>query len=195
MRKASINRKTGETDVSVSLNLDGKGKYNIATGCGFLDHMLSLFSKHSGFDLDVKCKGDTDVDFHHSTEDIAIALGQVFLQALGDKSGIMRFSDRVLPMDEALIMVAVDISGRSYLGFDCDIPQDKVGDFDTELCEEFWQGFVRNAEITMHINKLKGANSHHIIEAVFKASAQCLSDCVRIDEKRKGIIPSTKGVL
>lgn len=195
MRTAEIKRTTAETDISLTLNLDGKGKSNINTGCGFLDHMLTLFAKHGRFDLSVECKGDTQVDYHHTTEDIGISLGKAFCEALGDKKGITRYGDTILPMDEALILTAVDISGRDYLCFDVKIPTQKVGDFDTELVEEFWLGFVRNAKITLHILMLEGTNSHHIIEGAFKSAARSLKEAVRIDEEYSDEIPSTKGVL
>lgn len=195
MRMKEIIRKTGETDITLQLNLDGKGISNIHSGCGFLDHMLTLFSKHSGFDLTVACKGDIEVDFHHTTEDIGIALGRAFYEALGDKKGITRYGDIILPMDETLIMSAVDISGRDYLSINLAIPAEKVGDFDTELCEEFWLAFVREAKITLHINQLAGKNAHHIIEGVFKAVARSLGKATAIDVNRAEEIPSTKGVL
>lgn len=195
MRKVELARKTGETDITLCLNLDGTGKSNAQSGCGFLDHMLTLFAKHSGFDLCVTCNGDTQVDFHHTTEDIGITLGKAFFEALGDKRGIARYGDIMLPMDETLIAAAVDISGRDYLAIDLDIPTAKVGEFDTELCEEFWIAFVREAKLTLHIRQLAGKNSHHIIEGVFKAVARALGKATRVDEKRKDEIPSTKGVL
>lgn len=195
MREAKIVRKTNETDIALSLCLDGTGKGNIDTGCGFLNHMLTLFSKHGRFDLDVKCVGDTDVDFHHTAEDIAICLGKAFNDAVGEKKGIKRYADIILPMDEALIMCALDISGRGGLYFSLDIPACKVGDFDTELCEEFFRAFVRESGITLHIRQLSGSNSHHIIEGTFKAFARVLSSGASIDEKYKDEIPSTKGVI
>lgn len=195
MRISEIKRTTGETDIFVSLNLDGKGESKIDTGCGFLDHMLTLFSKHSRFDLTVTCKGDTDVDYHHTVEDIGITLGKAFCEALGDKKGIKRYGDIILPMDEALILSAVDISGRDYLGYELQIPTEKVGEFDTELCEEFWLGFVRNGNITLHIRQLAGTNSHHIIEGAFKSVARSLKKAVKIDKEFADEIPSTKGVL
>ena len=195
MRKANIVRKTNETDIQLSLCLDGKGEGTIDTGCGFLNHMLTLFAKHGRFDLDVKCVGDTDVDYHHTAEDIAICLGKAFAEAIGDKKGITRYADIILPMDEALIMCALDISGRGGLYFSLDIPAAKVGDFDTELCEEFFRAFVRESGITLHIRQLAGSNSHHIIEGTFKAVARVLSKGVSIDEKYKDEIPSTKGVI
>ena len=195
MRTAQINRNTAETQISIALNLDGTGKSEIATGCGFLDHMLTLFSRHGRFDLKVSCDGDTQVDYHHTVEDIGISLGTAFSQALGDKRGICRYGDTLLPMDEALILSAVDLSGRSYLGFDLPIPAQKVGDFDTELVEEFWLGFVRKAECTLHIKELSGSNSHHIIEGAFKSVARSLKKAVLIDPVYADEIPSTKGVL
>ena len=195
MRTAEINRKTNETDIKLSLNLDGTGKSEINTGCGFLDHMLTLFARHGGFDLSVTCKGDTYVDYHHTVEDIGIALGDAFKSALGDMRGITRYGSFILPMDESLIMTAVDISGRSHLSYDLQIPAQKVGDFDTELVEEFYLGFVRHAAVTLHIKELSGTNSHHIIEGAFKSVARSLAAAVKIDENRKDEIPSTKGVL
>ncbi|MBR2442263.1 MAG: imidazoleglycerol-phosphate dehydratase HisB [Clostridia bacterium] len=195
MRSAQLARKTKETDISLCLCLDGTGKSDIQSGCGFLDHMLTLFAKHAGYDLEVSCDGDKEVDFHHTTEDIGIALGKAFLTALGDKRGIVRYGDIVLPMDESLIAAAVDISGRDYLSFAMQIPAEKVGDFDTELCEEFFMAFVREAKITLHLTQLAGKNSHHLIEGAFKAAARALGKATAIDEKRKDEIPSTKGVL
>jgi len=194
-RVSQIIRKTAETDITLSLDLDGGVASAIDSGCGFLDHMLTLFAKHSGYGLQVRCKGDTQVDYHHTTEDIGIALGQAFLGALGDKKGITRYGDILLPMDETLIQAAVDISGRSYLNMDLDITADKVGDFDTELCEEFFQAFVREARVTLHVKQLAGKNAHHIIEGVFKGVARILGRATSIDEKRANEIPSTKGVL
>ena len=195
MRTAEINRKTNETDIKLKLNLDGTGKSEINTGCGFFDHMLTLFARHGGFDLTVSCKGDTYVDYHHTVEDIGIALGDAFKSALGDMRGITRYGSFILPMDESLIMTAVDISGRSHLSYDLQIPAQKVGDFDTELAEEFYLGFVRHAAVTLHIKELSGTNSHHIIEGAFKSVARSLAAAVKIDENRKDEIPSTKGVL
>lgn len=195
MRIAELKRNTAETRISVFLNLDGTGKSEIATGCGFLDHMLTLFSRHGRFDLTVCCQGDTQVDYHHTTEDIGIALGTAFSQALGEKRGICRYGDTILPMDEALILTAVDISGRSFLGFELPIPTEKVGDFDTELVEEFWLGFVRKAECTLHFKELSGSNTHHIIEGAFKSAARSLKKAVLIDPVYADEIPSTKGVL
>lgn len=195
MRCVEIARKTGETDIKLALNLDGKGVSEIASGCGFLDHMLTLFAKHAGYDLRVACKGDVEVDYHHTTEDIGIALGQAVLKALGDKRGIVRYGDIILPMDETLVMAAVDISGRDYLSVCLDIPAEKVGDFDTELCEEFFSAFVRESKITLHIKQLAGKNAHHIIEGVFKAVARALSFATKINPDRADEVPSTKGVL
>ena len=195
MRKSLIERKTGETDVKVELNLDGTGQYEIDTGVGFLNHMLELFSRHGRFDLKVHCQGDTQVDDHHSVEDIGIALGVAFDQALGAKKGVRRYGQRLLPMDESLILTAVDLSGRSYLGFELQLPTEKVGTFDTELVEEFFQGFVRNARCTLHIRQMAGRNAHHIIEGVFKSAARALAEAVEIDPAAAGDIPSTKGML
>lgn len=195
MRTSEIKRTTAETDITLSLSLDGMGGGEIQTGCGFLDHMLTLFAKHGGFDLTVVCKGDTLVDDHHSVEDIGICLGQAFRQALGDCKGIARYGSMMLPMDEALILCAIDISGRAYLSFDMEIPMQKVGSFDTELVEEFFVAFTRAAGITLHLKKLDGKNSHHIIEGAFKAFGRALRAAVAIDERRVGEIPSTKGVL
>ena len=195
MRNNEIVRKTGETDIALKIELDGTGKSNIDTGCGFLDHMLELFAHHGRFDLSVKCVGDVKVDYHHTAEDIAICLGDAFLEALGEKVGITRYGDIILPMDESLILAAVDISGREYLGFDVEIPAYKVGDFDTELCEEFFRAFVRRARLTLHIKKLAGTNSHHIIEGVFKAVARVLAKATAINPKKADEIPSTKGAL
>ena len=195
MRSAVLSRKTAETDISLSINLDGRGKSKIDTGCGFLDHMLTLFASHGRFDLEVSCKGDTYVDYHHSVEDIGIVLGEAFAKALGDKRGIKRYGDNVLPMDEALILSAVDFSGRSYLGYALDIPTEKVGDFDTELVEEFFLAFVRQAKCALHIRMLAGKNSHHIIEGAFKSVARTLRQAVGIDGQFENEIPSTKGVL
>ena len=195
MRIAEIKRKTGETDIYIKLNLDGTGKSEINSGCGFLDHMLTLFSKHAGYDLSVFCKGDVEVDYHHTVEDIGIALGKAFLVALGEKKGIVRYGDTLLPMDETLIQSAVDVSGRDYAAIRLDIVASKVGDFDTELCEEFWLAFVREAKVTLHVTQLAGKNAHHIIEGAFKSVARTLAKATAIDEKRKDEIPSTKGVL
>ena len=195
MRNAEITRTTAETDISLALNLDGTGRSEIQTGCGFLDHMLTLFAKHGRFDLILNCQGDTYVDDHHTVEDIGIALGQAFAMALGDKKGIRRYGDTILPMDESLILSAVDLSGRGYLGYGLDIPTEKVGSFDTELVEEFVLGFVRNAACTLHIRRMAGTNSHHIIEGAFKSVARSLRTAVSIDPDCADEIPSTKGVL
>ncbi len=195
MRTAEIKRKTNETDIFLSLDLDGSGAGEIATGCGFLDHMLTLFKNHGRFNLTVKCAGDTYVDYHHTTEDIGIALGQAFKQALGEKRGVRRYGSFLLPMDEALIQTALDLSGRCYLSFKAEIPTEKVGDFDTQLAEEFFWGFARAAECTLHIRKLEGVNSHHIIEGIFKCAARALKEAVSVDPALAGEIPSTKGVL
>ncbi len=195
MRRAEIARKTAETDIRLTLALDGKGEGVIDSGSGFLDHMLTLFAKHGGFDLSVTCKGDTEVDYHHTAEDIGIALGTAFLQALGDKRGIVRYGDIILPMDESLIMSAVDISGRAFAAISLQLPTPKVGDFDTELCEEFWIAFVREAKITLHVTQLAGKNSHHIIEGTFKAVARTLRKAVAVDRAHADELPSTKGVL
>ncbi len=195
MRTSEINRKTNETDIKLKLNIDGEGKNSIDTGCGFLDHMLTLFSRHARFDLEVKCVGDTYVDYHHTVEDIGIVLGKALANCLGEMRGIKRYGSFILPMDESLILTAVDISGRSYLGFRLDIPTQRVGDFDTELVREFFEAFVRNSNITLHINQLEGYNSHHIIEGAFKSVARSLKEAVSIDERFKNEIPSTKGVL
>lgn len=195
MRTAEITRKTGETNISVKINLDGKGCSEINTGVGFLDHMLTLFAKHGAFDLTVKCSGDTYVDDHHSVEDIGIALGQAFKEAVGNKKGIRRYGNMILPMDEALILSAADISGRSYLVYNLDIPTEKVGTFDTELVEEFFIAFANNAGINLHIKQLDGKNSHHIIEGTFKSVARSLRTAVSLDADFADEIPSTKGVL
>ena len=195
MRKAEISRLTAETDIRLALDLDGNGASQIKTGCGFLDHMLTLFARHGGFDLALSCEGDTWVDYHHTTEDVGICLGKAFSQALGDKKGIARYGDRILPMDEALILSAVDVSGRGACFYALDIPTQKVGDFDTELTKEFFDAFARDAGITLHLRQLAGSNSHHIIEGAFKAFARSLSDAVRIDPANADRVPSTKGVL
>lgn len=195
MRKAEIARKTNETDIKLTLELDGTGKSEISTGCGFLDHMLTHFARHGRFDMSVSCKGDTYVDYHHTVEDIGIVLGDAFRKALGDMRGIVRYGSMILPMDEALIMTAADISGRPHLSYGLEIPAQKVGDFDTELTEEFFLGFVRHAGMTLHIKQLAGTNSHHIIEGAFKSAARSLAAAVKIEEAYKNEIPSTKGVL
>ena len=195
MRTARIERNTAETKIVLELNLDGTGKSDISTGCGFMDHMLTLFAKHGRFDLSVTCNGDTYVDDHHTVEDIGIALGQAFAQAVGEKRGINRYGSMTLPMDEALILSAADLSGRCYLGYGLQIPTQKVGTFDTELVEEFFLGFVRNAAATLHIRQLAGTNSHHIIEGAFKSVARSLRQAVQVDPACADEIPSTKGVL
>ncbi len=195
MRCAEINRKTNETDIRLRLDLDGTGKSDIDSGVGFLDHMLTLFARHGRFDLTLKCDGDTYVDDHHSAEDIGIALGQAFSQALGEKRGIIRYGSFILPMDESLILTAADISGRAHLNYDLHIPTQKVGTFDTELVEEFFLGFVRNADLTLHIKQLEGKNSHHIIEGAFKSFGRSMKQAVAIDAAFRDEIPSTKGVL
>ncbi len=195
MRSADLTRKTGETDISLAINLDGTGVSSVSTGCGFLDHMLTLFAKHGRFDLTVTCKGDTWVDDHHTVEDIGICLGDAFAQALGDLRGVTRYGSVILPMDEALILTAVDLSGRGMLCYDLDIPTEKVGTFDTELTEEFLLAFVRRSNITLHVRQMAGKNSHHIIEGTFKSLARSLRQAVAIDPSCAGEIPSTKGVL
>ena len=195
MRKCEISRVTRETNINLSLNLDGTGKNNISTGCGFLDHMMNLFASHGKFNLDIKCEGDTFVDYHHTVEDIGIVLGQAFNKSLGDKHGINRYGNIILPMDEALILTAVDFSGRAYLGWDMNITAQKVGDFDTELAQEFWLGFVRNSLCTLHFKQFSGTNAHHIIECAFKSAARSLAQAVKINLDYINEIPSTKGVL
>ena len=195
MRTADIQRKTAETVISLALNLDGTGKSDCATGCGFLDHMLTLFARHGRFDLTVRCQGDTWVDYHHTTEDVGICLGQAFRQALGDKKGIVRYGNMILPMDESLILSAVDISGRGCCYYEVTVPTEKVGDFDTELAPEFWIAFARDAGLTLHIRKLAGTNSHHILEGCFKSVARSLAAAVKIDAAFADEIPSTKGLL
>lgn len=195
MRTADVSRKTAETDIQLSLNLDGSGKSELDTGCGFLDHMLTLFARHGRFDLAVTCRGDTYVDDHHTVEDIGICLGDAFARALGDKRGVKRYGSMALPMDEALILTAVDLSGRGMLCFGLDIPTAKVGTFDTELVEEFLLAFVRRADLTLHVTQLAGKNSHHIIEGTFKSLARSLAEAVAVDPRFSQEIPSTKGVL
>lgn len=195
MRTCEKTRTTAETDIRLSLNLDGTGASEIDTGVGFLDHMLTLFAKHGRFDLTVVCKGDTNVDDHHTVEDIGITLGTAFAEALGDKRGIRRYGSMLLPMDEALILCAVDLSGRACLRYGLEIPTEKVGTFDTELCKEFWLAFTRCAACALHIRQLDGENSHHIIEGTFKAAARALREAVSTDPDAKDEIPSTKGVL
>jgi len=195
MRVSEINRKTVETEIKLKLNLDGEGKSKIDTGCGFLDHMLTLFASHGRFDLIIKCKGDMEVDAHHTTEDIGICLGKAFAEAIGVKKGINRYGSMILPMDETLILSAVDLSGRAYLGYALDLPSPRVGGFDTELVEEFWYGFVREAKCSLHLKKLDGKNTHHIIEGAFKAAGRALRAAVAVDERFADQVPSTKGVL
>jgi len=195
MRTAEIKRETRETQISLSLDLDGTGKGEISTGVGFLDHMLELFAHHGDFDLRVTCHGDTQVDGHHSVEDVGIALGQAFTQALGDKRGITRYGQFLLPMDETLVLCAADLSGRAWLGWAVDLPAQKVGDFDTELAKEFWLGFVRSCPGSIHIRQLAGENTHHILEAVFKGMGRTLGMAAAPDPRHAGEIPSTKGVL
>lgn len=195
MRTSTITRKTKETDIALCLNLDGTGKSSLVTGIGFLDHMLTLFASHGCFDLDVTCKGDLVVDGHHTVEDIGICLGNAFREALGDKRGIVRYGSFLLPMDEALVLIALDISGRAHLSYGLSIPAQKVGDFDTELVQEFLLGFCRSMGLTLHVTKLAGTNSHHIIEAAFKGLGRALKQAVAIDSDRADVIPSTKGIL
>ena len=194
MRSFDIKRKTGETDISLSLNIDGRGDSTVDTGCGFLDHMLTLFSRHAHYDLAVKAVGDVHVDYHHTVEDVAICLGKAFCEAVGDKRGIQRYGDISLPMDEALVLCAVDISGRDYLAYALNIPSARVGDFDTELAEEFMRAFAREAKITLHLHQITGSNSHHIIEAAFKALGRALS-MATAPSRFADEIPSTKGSL
>ena len=195
MRTSQISRRTAETDITLSIDLDGSGKSDIHSGVGFLEHMLTLFARHGRFDMNILCKGDTQVDDHHSVEDIGICMGQAFRIALGDKKGITRYGNMILPMDEALVLTAADISGRSFLVWDVELPAQKVGTFDTELAEEFFIAFAANAGITLHIRMLSGKNTHHILEAVFKSAARSLCAAVRIDPDSDGEVPSTKGVL
>ena len=195
MRKSEINRKTKETDIYLSLVLDGSGKSEIDTGVGFFDHMLTLFAAHGMFDLVVKCNGDLEVDAHHTVEDVGICLGKAFAEALGDMKGIKRYADKIIPMDESLILCALDISGRPHLSLDLEVPAKRVGNFDTELVSEFFLSFVRNAKMTLHIKKMAGRNTHHIIEGCFKAFGRVLDEAVMIDSRRAGVLPSTKGVL
>lgn len=195
MRTTEINRKTAETDIHLALNLDGTGKSEIATGCGFLDHMLTLFARHGRFDLTVQCDGDTYVDDHHTVEDIGIVLGTAFTACLGDKRGIRRYGSMLLPMDETLIACAVDLSGRAYLGYALTIPTEKVGTFDCQLVEEFFAAFVRTCPCAFHLRQLAGSNSHHIIEGAFKAAGRVLKEAAAIEEAYRDEVPSTKGVL
>lgn len=195
MRTARIERNTAETKISLTLTLEGTGKREIQTGCGFLDHMLTLFAAHGGFDLNLSCQGDTWVDDHHTVEDVGIVLGGAFAQALGEKRGVTRYGSTLLPMDEALILTAVDLSGRGLLCYGLDIPTEKVGTFDTQLTEEFLNAFARQAGLTLHVKQLAGTNSHHIIEGAFKSLARSLRAAVAIDPAAAGEVPSTKGVL
>ena len=195
MRTSEINRKTAETDIKLSLNIDGNGNADINTGCGFFDHMLTLFASHGKFDLSVSCKGDINVDYHHSVEDIGICLGMAFKEALGDCKGIKRYGNMMLPMDEALILCALDVSGRAYLAYGLNIPNDKIGDFDSELVEEFFLAFTRHAGVTLHVKQLDGRNSHHIAEGAFKAFSRAMRMAVSVDAADADKIPSTKGVL
>ena len=195
MRHIQISRNTNETKISLELNIDGTGKSEIKTGCGFLDHMLTLFASHGKFDLEISCKGDTEVDFHHTVEDIGICLGKAFFQTLSDKKGLTRYGSFILPMDEALILTAIDFSGRAYLNWDINILPQKVGDFDTELAQEFWLGFIRNAQCTIHFKQLAGTNAHHIIEGAFKSIAHSIRQAVKIDPEFADDIPSTQGTL
>ena len=195
MRTSELNRETKETKIGLSLNLDGAGKGTIETGCGFLNHMLTLFAAHGCFDLTARASGDTDVDYHHLVEDTGIALGAAFAAALGEKKGVNRYGSAILPMDEALVLCAVDLSGRAYLGWDVPLPAARVGDFDTELAKEFWWGFVRSCPSAVHIRELAGENTHHILEAVFKGMGRALREAAAIDPRRAGAVPSTKGTL
>ena len=195
MRTATLERNTAETSITLSLNLDGTGAGKIDTGCGFLDHMLTLFARHGDFDLTLTCRGDTQVDDHHTVEDVGIVLGQAFTKALGDKRGIRRYGQSLLPMDETLVLVGCDLSGRDYLGWAVTLPAAKVGTFDTELAKEFWLGFVRNCPGALHFHQLAGENTHHILEACFKGAGRALKEAVALDEKHAGEIPSTKGLL
>lgn len=195
MRTAQIERNTNETQIRLTLNVDGRGQYQVDTGCGFLDHMLELFARHGSFDLEVTCQGDTQVDDHHTVEDIGIALGKAFAQALGDLRGVYRYGNFLLPMDEALVLCAVDLSGRGYLGWQMELPTEKVGTFDTELAEEFWIAFSRNCGATLHFQQMAGRNSHHILEAAFKGMGRALRQAVAIEPGRENEIPSTKGIL
>ena len=195
MRRSTVKRKTAETDIELTLDLDGSGKSRIDSGCGFLDHMLTLFAGHGRFDLTLACRGDTRVDYHHSVEDIGIALGQGFAEALGDKRGLTRYGSMLLPMDEALVLCAADLSGRAMLRYALEVPAAKVGDFDTELAEEFFWGFVRSAAATVHLRQLDGTNTHHILEAAFKAFGRAMRQAVKLDPELSGEVPSTKGVL
>ena len=195
MRQATLSRKTAETDIRLSLALEGSGNAEVSTGCGFLDHMLMLFARHGSFDLILSCTGDTQVDYHHTTEDVGITLGRAFADALGDKRGVVRYGSFLLPMDEALVLVALDLSGRACLTYGLAVPAQKVGDFDTELVQEFFLGLCRSMGLTLHLKQLSGVNSHHILEAAFKGFGRALKQAVAIDEKNADAIPSTKGML
>ena len=195
MRRAEINRETSETRIKLSLEIDGKGNSRTETGCGFLDHMLTLFARHGGFDLNIKCDGDTNVDYHHTVEDCGIALGNAFGNALGDKRGVNRFGQQITPMDEALALTAVDVSGRGLLVFRAQMPTEKVGDFDTELVREFFSAFARCAGMTIHVRLLDGENTHHVIEAIFKSAARAVGQACAVNANDPERIPSTKGVL
>ena len=195
MRTVEAERITNETDIRLKLSVDGQGAYSVDTGCGFLNHMLELFTRHGGFNLELSCRGDVEVDDHHTVEDVGIALGQAFVKALGDKRGITRYGSMLLPMDEALVLCALDISGRAFLNYQVSLPTEKIGTFDTQLVEEFFAAFSRSLGLTLHLNKMAGTNSHHIAEACFKGFGRALAQACAIDEKRKFDIPSTKGVL
>lgn len=195
MRTSGLTRKTNETRISLSLSLDGSGKSNIVTGCAFFDHMLTQFAKHSKFDLYVNCESTADTDFHHTVEDVAMLLGKAFNEALGDRRGINRFADAIIPMDESLILASLDISGRAYLAYDVEFFNNHIGDFDVELVEEFFMAFARNASVTLHLRKLSGTNSHHIAECLFKAFARVLREASSYDSAFRSDIPSAKGVL
>lgn len=195
MRTAQMERNTNETQIRLTLNVDGRGQYQVDTGCGFLNHMLELFVRHGSFDLTLTCQGDTQVDDHHTVEDIGITLGKAFAQALGDLRGVHRYGNFLLPMDEALVLCAVDLSGRGYLGWQMELPTEKVGTFDTELAEEFWIAFSRNCGATLHFQQMAGRNSHHILEAAFKGMGRALRQAVAIEPGRENEIPSTKGIL
>jgi len=195
MRTVEAERITNETDIRLKLSVDGQGAYSVDTGCGFLNHMLELFVRHGGFNLELSCRGDVEVDDHHTVEDVGIALGQAFAKALGDKRGITRYGSMLLPMDEALVLCALDISGRAFLNYQVSLPTEKIGTFDTQLVEEFFAAFSRSLGLTLHLNQMAGTNSHHIAEACFKGFGRALAQACAIDEKRKFDIPSTKGVL
>lgn len=195
MRTVEAERITNETDIRLKLSVDGQGAYSVDTGCGFLNHMLELFARHGGFNLELSCRGDVEVDDHHTVEDVGIALGQAFAKALGDKRGITRYGSMLLPMDEALVLCALDISGRAFLNYQVSLPTEKIGTFDTQLVEEFFAAFSRSLGLTLHLNQMAGTNSHHIAEACFKGFGRALAQACAIDEKRKFDIPSTKGVL